>query len=74
VVACFQQGLAVAHVQQARALELRAAISLSRLWHQQGQQDAARQLLVPIYTWFTAGFTTPDLQEAKVLLEAWARG
>ena len=72
--ACFHQALAVARAQQAKALELRAALSLSRLWQQQGQQDAARQFLAPIYTWFTEGFAAPDLQEAKVLLEALSRG
>jgi predicted ATPase len=66
--ACFQQALAVALSQQAKALELRAAMSLSRLWQQQGKQDAARNLLVPIYNWFTEGFDTPDLQEAQALL------
>jgi predicted ATPase len=67
--ACFHQALAVARAQQARALELRAAISLSRLWLQQGRPDAACQLLTPIYSWFTEGFDTADLQEAKALLE-----
>jgi predicted ATPase len=67
--ACFQQALAVASGQQATALELRSALSLSRLWQQQGQREAARELLAPIYGWFTEGFDTPDLQEAKALLE-----
>jgi predicted ATPase len=67
--ACFHQALAVAREQQARALELRAALSLSRLWQQQGQQDAARQLLEPCYAWFTEGFATPDLQAARALLQ-----
>jgi predicted ATPase len=67
--ACFRQALAVARAQQARALELRAAISLSRLWQQQGQPGAACQLLTPIYRWFTEGFATPDLHEGKVLCE-----
>jgi predicted ATPase len=49
--------------------ELRAAMSLSRLWQHQGQHTAARELLAPIYGWFTEGFDTADLQEAKVLLE-----
>jgi predicted ATPase len=66
--ACFQQALAVARRQQAKALELRAALSLSRLWQQQGQRQAARELLAPIYGWFTEGFDTTDLQEAQVLL------
>jgi predicted ATPase len=66
---CFRQSLDGAHGQQAKALELRAAMSLSRLWQQQGQRPEARQLLAPIYGWFTEGFDTADLQEAKVLLE-----
>jgi tetratricopeptide (TPR) repeat protein len=68
--ACFQQALDVARRQQARALELRAALSLSRLWQQQGQQDEAYKLLAPIYGWFTEGFDTADLQEAQALLAA----
>jgi predicted ATPase len=68
--ACFQQALEVAGRQEAKALELRAALSLSRLWQQQGQRDAARELLAPIYGWFTEGFETADLQEAEALLEA----
>jgi predicted ATPase len=55
--------------QQARSLELRAALSLSRLWQQQGKHAEARELLAPIYSWFTEGFDTPDLQEARALLE-----
>jgi predicted ATPase len=50
-------------------LELRAALSLSRLWQGQGQREEARQLLAEVYGWFTEGFDTPDLQEAKALLE-----
>jgi predicted ATPase len=68
--ACFQQALAVARRQQAKSWELRAAMSLSRLWQQQGKRGEARELLTPIYGWFTEGFDTPDLREAKVLLEA----
>jgi predicted ATPase len=67
--ACFQQALAVARRQQAKSWELRAALSLSRLWQQQGKRDEAHQLLAPISGWFTEGFDTADLQEAKVLLE-----
>ena len=70
--ACFQQALVVARRQQARSWELRAAMSLSRLWQQQGKRTEARELLAPIYSWFTEGFDTPDLQEAKALLEALA--
>jgi TOMM system kinase/cyclase fusion protein len=66
---CFHQALAVARAQQAKSLELRAATSLSRLWQQQGKRDEAHQLLAPIYGWFTEGFDTADLQEAKALLE-----
>jgi predicted ATPase len=67
--ACFQQALAVARRQQARSLELRAAISLSRLWQHQGQAAAACDLLAPVYGRFTEGFDTADLQEARVLLD-----
>jgi predicted ATPase len=66
---CFQQALAIARRQQAKSWELRAATSLSRLWQQQDKRDAARQLLAPIYGWFTEGFDTADLQEAKALLD-----
>ena len=65
----FQQALEASRRQQAKSLELRAAMSLSRLWQQQGKRDEARALLAPIYGWFTEGFDTADLQEAKVLLE-----
>jgi len=68
--ACFQQALDVARHQQAKTLELRAAMSLSRLWQQHKKRDEARELLKPIYSWFTEGFDTGDLQEAKALLEA----
>jgi predicted ATPase len=70
--ACFQQALAIARRQQARSWELRAAMSLARLWQQQGKQGEARQLLEEVYGWFTEGFDTADLQEAKALLEALA--
>jgi len=60
----------VAHRQQAKSWELRAAMSLSRLWQRQGKRDAARQVLSEVYGWFTEGFDTADLQEAKELLEA----
>jgi len=71
--ACFQQALTVARRQQAKSLELRAAVSLARLWQQQGQRAKAQALLAPIYGWFTEGFDTADLQEAKVLLEELGR-
>jgi adenylate cyclase len=66
---CFQHALTIARRQQARSWELRAAISLARLWQQQGKQAEARALLAPIYGWFTEGFDTADLQEARTLLE-----
>jgi TOMM system kinase/cyclase fusion protein len=65
----FRQGLNIARRQQAKSWELRAAMSLSRLWQHQGKRDEARELLGPIYSWFTEGFDTADLQEAKALLE-----
>ena len=68
--AYFQQALAVARHEQAKSLELRAAMSLSRLWQHQGKNEQARQLLASIYSWFTEGFDTADLQEAGVLLKA----
>jgi predicted ATPase len=67
--ACFRQALDIARRQQAKSLELRTAMSLSRLWQRQGKRDKARRLLAEIYDWFTEGFDTADLQEAKVLLE-----
>ncbi len=66
---CFRQALEFARRQQAKSLELRAATSLSRLWHDQGKRSEARTLLAPIYDWFTEGFDTADLKEAKALLE-----
>jgi len=66
---CFQQALTVARHQQAKSLELRAAMSLARLWQQQGKRAEARELLAPIYGWFTEGFETADLQEAQALLD-----
>jgi predicted ATPase len=67
---CFQQALDVARRQEAKSLELRATMSLARLWQQQGKRTEAYDLLAPIYGWFTKGFDTADLQEAKALLEA----
>jgi predicted ATPase len=66
---CYRKALAVARGQQARSLELRAAISLARLWRDEGRGDEARDLLAPIYGGFTEGFDTPDLIEAKALLD-----
>jgi len=65
-----RRALDVARRQEANSLELRAAMSLSRLWQRQGKCAEARQLLADIYGWFTEGFDTADLQEAKALLEA----
>jgi predicted ATPase len=65
----FHQALNIAHRQQAKSLELRAAMSLSRLWQRQGKPAEARQLLAEVYGWFTEGFDTADLQEAKAMLE-----
>jgi predicted ATPase len=71
---CFQQALLIARQQQAKSLELRAAMSLARLWQQQGKQTEAHQLLSEVYNWFTEGFDTKDLQEAKALLDELAEG
>jgi predicted ATPase len=65
----FHQALDVARRQQAKSWELRAAMSLSRLWQRQGKRDEARQLLTEIYGWFTEGFDTADLQEARILVD-----
>jgi predicted ATPase len=66
---CFQHAVEVARRQQAKSWELRATVSLCRLWQKQGRMDEARQMLAEIYSWFTEGFDTPDLQEARELLE-----
>ena len=66
---CFGQALKVAQAQGARLLELRAAMSLARLWRDQGKPQQARELLAPVYGWFTEGFDTRDLKEAKALLD-----
>ena len=65
---CFNQALEVARRQSAKSLELRAAMGLARLWRKQGKQVEARELLAGIYGWFTEGFDTPDLIDAKALL------
>jgi class 3 adenylate cyclase/predicted ATPase len=70
--ACFQRALDIARRQEAKSLELRAATSLGRMWQEQGKQAEVRGLLAPVYGWFTEGFNTADLQEAKALLEALA--
>jgi len=64
-----RRALDIARRQEAKALELRAAMSLGRLWQQQGKRAEARALLAPVYSWFTEGFDAIDLQEAKALLE-----
>ena len=66
---CYHQALEVARRQQAKSWELRAATSLARLWRDQGKPEAARELLAPVYDWFTEGFDTADLKDAKVLLD-----
>jgi predicted ATPase len=66
---CFLKAIAVAKKQQAKSWELRAAMSLVRLWQQQGKKEEARRLLAEVYNWFTEGFDTKDLQEAKALLD-----
>jgi predicted ATPase len=66
--ACFERALAVARQQQAKSWELRAATSMAQLWRDQGKRQQARELLAPIYGWFTEGFDTLDLKEAKALL------
>jgi predicted ATPase len=70
--ACFRQAIEVSRGQRARMLELRAATSLARLWSDRGRNAEARDLLAPIYGWFTEGFGTLDLKEAKLLLDALA--
>jgi predicted ATPase len=65
--AYFERAFAVARQQQAKSWELRAAMSIARLWRDQGKQDEARELLASVYGWFTEGFETRDLKEAKAL-------
>jgi predicted ATPase len=65
----FERALTVARQQQAKSWELRAATSMARLWRDQGKLDQALDLLAPVYGWFTEGFDTLDLKEAKALLE-----
>ena len=66
---CFRKAIEIAQRQQAKSLELRATMSLARLWQQQGKQKEDHQMLSEIYNWFTEGFDTKDLQEAKALLQ-----
>jgi predicted ATPase len=67
--AYFERALAVAREQQAKSWELHAAMSMARLWRDQGKREEARELLAPVYGWFTEGFDTLDLKEAKALLD-----
>jgi predicted ATPase len=67
--AYFDQALAVTRKQQAKSWELRAAMSMARLWREQGKLQQAHDLLAPVYGWFTEGFDTLDLKEAKLLLD-----
>ena len=67
--AYFERALAVARKQEAKSWELRAAMSMARLWRDQGKRDEARDLLAPVYGWFTEGFDSLDLKEAKALLD-----
>jgi predicted ATPase len=71
--ACFQHAIRIAQNQSAKSWELRAATSLARLWQQQGKRQEAHDVLTPVYGWFTEGFDTADLQEAKTLLAELAR-
>ena len=71
---CFHHALDIARIHQAKSFELRAATSLARLWQQQGKRQEARDLLASVYNWFTEGFDTADLQDAKALLDALSEG
>jgi predicted ATPase len=66
---CFLKAIAIAKKQQAKSLELRATMSLARLWQSQGKTKQAHKMLSKVYNWFTEGFDTKDLQEAKALLD-----
>jgi predicted ATPase len=66
---CFRRAIGIARCQSSKSLELRATVSLCRLWQAQGKQEQARQMLAEIYNWFTEGFDTVDLRQAKALLE-----
>jgi len=70
--ACFLKAIEIAYKQQAKSLELRAVMSLAKLWQQQGKKAEAHRMLAEIYGWFTEGFDTKDWQEAKALLEGWS--
>src|SRR5262245_57389870 len=66
---CFHKALDIARNQQAKCFELRTATPLAKLWQQQGKRQEAQDLLVPMYNWFTEGFDTADLKDAKALLD-----
>ena len=66
---CFHQAIAIAQNQQAKSFELRSATSLAKLWQRQGKRHEAYDLLSPVYSWFTEGFDTADLKDAKTLLD-----
>ncbi len=66
---CYRRAIEVAHRQEAMSWELRAATALARRWRDQGKRQKAHDLLAPVYDWFTEGFDTPDLKEAKALLD-----
>ena len=68
-----ERALAVARQQEAKSWELRAAMSMARLWRDQGERDEARELLAPVYGWFTEGFDTHDLKDARALLDELSR-
>ncbi len=72
--ACFHKAIEIAQKQQAKSWELRAATSLARLWQSQGKTTEAHAFLVPVYNWFTEGFDTADLKDAKLLLDALSEG
>jgi predicted ATPase len=67
--ACFLKAIEISRRQQAKSLELRATMSLARLWRRQGKREEARKMLAEVYEWFTEGFDTADLKDAKALLE-----
>jgi predicted ATPase len=69
---CFERALEIARAQKAKSWELRAATSMARLWGSRRDRDKARELLVPIYGWFTEGFNTLDLKQARALLDTLA--
>jgi predicted ATPase len=72
--ACFLKAIEVARKQQAKSLELRAVMSLAKLWQRQSKQKEAHEMLAAVYNWFTEGFDTKDLQEAKALLDELSEG